>query len=193
MPVYVCLAGGGHEEPWRHGIQVYTSPFLVDPSDEQYEISNQRDTDEGFALAVPTSGGGRDLVVGALEQSSPGVDIATDATGLRQRRGGEPQRSIPFRQHFPHPSAPPPIRRIRHAEVVLIDDVCIAHGRYWLRLRWPGHFQRVKDEDDGKAAQRRLMNAAFAGYVAMGRVRDAPLPKILQRGLYFLTRGAGAL
>lgn len=42
------------------------------------------------------------------------------------------------------------IRRVRHAEVVLVDDVCIAYGRYWLRLRWPS----------GKGG--------FAGYIALG-------------------------
>lgn len=41
------------------------------------------------------------------------------------------------------------IRRVRHAEVVLVDDVCIAHGRYWLRLKWPG-------------------TGGFAGYIALG-------------------------
>lgn len=41
------------------------------------------------------------------------------------------------------------IRRVRHAEVVLVDDVCIAHGRYWLRLKWPG-------------------KGGFAGYIALG-------------------------
>jgi hypothetical protein len=41
------------------------------------------------------------------------------------------------------------IRRLRHSEVILVDDVCIAYGRYWLRLRWPGH------------------RGGFAGYVAL--------------------------
>lgn len=45
-----------------------------------------------------------------------------------------------------------PIRRVRHAEIVLVDDVCTAHGRYWLRLRWPGR------------------KGGFAGYIAMGLV-----------------------
>lgn len=47
-----------------------------------------------------------------------------------------------------------PIRRVRHAEVVLVDDVCIAYDRYWLRLRWPG------------------TKGGFAGYIAMGRVSE---------------------
>jgi hypothetical protein len=50
-----------------------------------------------------------------------------------------------------------PIRRIRHTEVVLVDDVCIAYGRHWLRLRWPGH------------------KGGFAGYIALGKVNE-PLP-----------------
>lgn len=32
-----------------------------------------------------------------------------------------------------------PLRRLRHGEIVLVDDVCLAWDRYWLRLRWPGH------------------------------------------------------
>lgn len=45
-------------------------------------------------------------------------------------------------------SPPKPIRRIRHAEVVLVDDVCHVAGNYWLRLQWPG-------------------NGKFAGYIAL--------------------------
>jgi hypothetical protein len=45
-----------------------------------------------------------------------------------------------------------PIRRVRHAEVVLVDDVCVAFDRYWLRLRWPGR------------------KGGFAGYIALGKV-----------------------
>lgn len=43
---------------------------------------------------------------------------------------------------------PIPIRRIRHSEVVLVDDVCYVTGNYWLRLQWPG-------------------NGSFAGYIAL--------------------------
>ena len=49
------------------------------------------------------------------------------------------------------------VRRVRHSEVVLVDDTCIAFGRYWLRLRWPGH------------------KGGFAGYIALGKV-DEPDP-----------------
>ena len=33
---------------------------------------------------------------------------------------------------------PRPVRRVRHAEVVLVDQCLVAFGRTWLRLRWPG-------------------------------------------------------
>jgi hypothetical protein len=37
-----------------------------------------------------------------------------------------------------HNSNATAIRRIRHSEVVLVDDVVYQHNNYWLRLRWPG-------------------------------------------------------
>jgi hypothetical protein len=52
-----------------------------------------------------------------------------------------------------------PVRRIRHAEVVLVDDVCIAHDRHWLRLRWPGR------------------KGGFAGYVALGKVNETTVSR----------------
>ena len=50
------------------------------------------------------------------------------------------------------------IRKIRHSEVVVADDVCLCFGRYWLRLRWPGS------------------KGGFAGYVAMGKATEEPNP-----------------
>ena len=47
-----------------------------------------------------------------------------------------------------------PIRRVRHAEVVLVDEVSIAYGMYWLRLRWPGP------------------RGGIAGYMDLGTVRN---------------------
>ena len=44
------------------------------------------------------------------------------------------------------------VRRVRHAEVVLADEVSAAYGRYWLRLRWPGP------------------RGGVAGYIALGVV-----------------------
>lgn len=55
----------------------------------------------------------------------------------------------------PGPSAaPPPVRRVRHAEVVLVDRCVVAYGRTWLRLRWPGE------------------HGGFGGFVALSKVDD---------------------
>jgi hypothetical protein len=67
-----------------------------------------------------------------------------------------------------------PIRRIRHAEIVLIDDVCIAFGRHWLRVRWPGN--------------PRAGHLHFAGYIAMEEepsvvVSDLPHPVVRDAAL----------
>ena len=49
---------------------------------------------------------------------------------------------------------PNPVRRIRHAEVVLVDQCLIIYGRTWLRLRWPGE------------------QGGFGGFVALSRIED---------------------
>lgn len=72
-------------------------------------------------------------------------------------RHGRPVYAMPVRDEAP------PLRRIRHAEVVLVDDVCVAFDRYWLRLRWPGS------------------KGGFAGYLAMGLVAEEK-NKALVRG-----------
>lgn len=46
------------------------------------------------------------------------------------------------------------IRKVMHAQVVLVDDVCVGYGRYWVRLRWPGS------------------KGGFAGYIAMQKVGE---------------------
>lgn len=115
MPVYLCQSGVEGTEPWRYGIQVYSSPFPIDST-------------------KTTDSGGRDLVI-ATSWSAAG------------REGQQPEVAT-GQGH--------PIRRVRHAEVVLVDDVCVAYERYWLRLRWPGN------------------KGGFAGYIAMGLVSETP-------------------
>ena len=41
---------------------------------------------------------------------------------------------------------------MKHSEIVLVDEVSIHYGNYWLRLRWPGK------------------RGGVAGYVALGPV-----------------------
>jgi len=44
-----------------------------------------------------------------------------------------------------------PVRRIKHSELVLVDQALRAYGRTWLRLRWPGE------------------KGGFGGFVALGK------------------------
>lgn len=138
MPVYLCQSGSGYNEPWRHGIQVYAAPFPISPG-----------------APTQSAGGGRDSVL--LPPTSS--DVAQWGTDQQQSSSQQQQQS-PSNYQNQHHSAMRlnglPIRRVRHAEIVLVDDVCIAFGRYWLRLRWPGHKQRE----------------GFAGYIAMGLVAN---------------------
>lgn len=49
-----------------------------------------------------------------------------------------------------------PIRRVRHSEVVLVDEVSLYYGKYWLRLRWPGS------------------RGGVAGYIVLGDSKSIP-------------------
>jgi hypothetical protein len=141
MPVYLCQPGSNASEPWRHGIQVYAAPFSMDE--------------------VPMIGGGRDAVV--VPASSSDVANWSNTNNTNRNQSGDHQAgsseqdttSVASRSTggaSPRSHSGLPIRRVRHAEVVLVDDVCIAYDRYWLRLRWPGH------------------KGGFAGYIALGKV-----------------------
>jgi hypothetical protein len=53
-----------------------------------------------------------------------------------------------------------PIRRVKHAEIVLVDQVSVHYGNYWLRLIWPGK------------------RGGVAGYIALGGVNVVPVEKM---------------
>jgi hypothetical protein len=145
MPVYLCQSGAGYREPWRHGIQVYAAPFPVNVSGP---TSSGRDS----AVLAPF---GTTAPQGPQQQpSSTQAQNSTQET-MEQQQGS----SVMQRQATEQQINGIAIRRVRHAEIVLVDDVCIAFGRYWLRLRWPGQ---------GKG---------FAGYIAMGLVTSDSNPK----------------
>jgi hypothetical protein len=149
MPVYLCQPGATASEPWRHGIQVYAAPFSMD---------------EVFLPAIADANSSTN----ELPQQGPG---ANNSSSLRQGNNAEqPDASAQPVQgtstisrtgagsgnQIPNTNSGLPIRRVRHAEVVLVDDVCVAFDRYWLRLRWPG------------------LKGGFAGYIALGKVNQEP-------------------
>jgi hypothetical protein len=151
MPVYLCQPGAGSSEPWRHGIQVYAAPFAMD------EASLAEGGRDAFVLPA-SSTEATDWSSSDREKKDERTDTTRTSQGSHTPAGSQ-QRNV----------SGLPIRRVRHAEVVLVDDTCVAFDRYWLRLRWPGH------------------KGNFAGYIALGKVgqpnwqkesSDAPQGKV---------------
>jgi len=116
---------------------------------------------------VPRLNNGEDDTVIADNRSTPADVVAAAAAAAA---AGVPVTSNPIPSQPPTtattttdaPMAGLAVRRVRHAEVVLVDEVSIAYGRYWLRLRWPGP------------------QGGFAGYIALGSVRIST-PKIVSK------------
>lgn len=172
MPVYLCQPGAGQDDAWRHGIQVFSSPCGIDDETAVPAAATTTTTTTPAALPSASSNnnnnittGERDLVVGSwtfaeqeeqvhhhLQQQQPtaagrGTRTSTAAnTTTTAASANQPN-------HHRHNHSQM-IRRVRHAELVLVDDVCISYGRYWLRLRWPGQ------------------KGGFAGYIAMNQLSE---------------------
>jgi hypothetical protein len=180
MPVYICQAGSSSSEPWRHGLQVYAAPFALNdvpvgssnsarggagegeedddnpnpnvtiapplvPSTRQ-EIDNNNNNDQQQQREREDHQEDEIRDEAATDATSGGPIHNTTTSSGRSQRDDDLLASIHSAKYGL------PVRRIRHAEVVLVDDVCIAFDRHWLRLRWPG------------------TKGGFAGYVALGKV-----------------------
>jgi len=169
MPVYVCAPGSGAVDPWRHGIQVYQRPVDIDSTATTTTTTNNSSNNHPYDRATGTA----ETSAATNQENSPvtnnqGNSPDDDEDDVPERvprfrpRGfvvtattGGGAGTSDLRSSVTSSSASNNlgvVRRVRHAEIVLVDDVCIAHGRYWLRLRWPGH------------------KGGFAGYIAMGRI-----------------------
>jgi len=145
MPVYLCQSGLQQGQPWRFGIQVYAAPFPIEESATSSNVATSPANNE--TAPNPRASGGRDLVVATWMPGNSRTNNEGGSTEQNQQQSSASTRSSALLVGHA-------IRRVRHAEIVLVDDVCIAHDRYWLRLRWPGH------------------KGGFAGYIAMGLVNE---------------------
>mmetsp|Transcript_26321 Transcript_26321/g.72327 ORF Transcript_26321/g.72327 Transcript_26321/m.72327 type:complete len:484 (+) Transcript_26321:747-2198(+) len=225
MPVYICQAGANSSEPWRHGLQVYASPFALadtpsgdsrDGHDETASVAaprlvptstevaarmaaadNHADLNFNRNLPVPQQlqprldhrvAGGPMVVPGANANANANVHLAGQqqqqqqqqmpldgagnhafhTTSNDQQQQEEQQQQ---QQHITSLKFGLPVRRIRHAEVVLVDDVCIAYDRHWLRLRWSGS------------------KGGFAGYVALGKVNETVFSRHMMDALQLRETG----
>jgi hypothetical protein len=102
-----------------------------------------------------------------MKEESRTTDNSFDVSG--HRGGGtvrldHDQPEAENRTHNPYASSTRsnvavetvPIRRVRHSEVVLVDEVSLYYGKYWLRLRWPGS------------------RGGVAGYIVLGDSKSIP-------------------
>lgn len=169
MPVYICQAGSNSSEPWRHGLQVYAAPFQL----ADLNSGDSRDGHDNVCTVAPRMVSSTEVAGTAQTQRDNPADNYNHDPQQPQRERQQFQPEDPFvansssdnnnfyrdhqqqqQQHIESLRFGLPVRRIRHAEVVLVDDVCIAYDRHWLRLRWPGR------------------KGGFAGYVALGKVNE---------------------
>jgi hypothetical protein len=130
MPVYLCLAGAEADEPWKHGIQVFAKPFAV--PEQPPVVTTLTTTPLPLDRTVGTS-----EPIHLVQQQHHGMIHQDLLAATATAAGNNSNHSI---------------RKVMHAQVVLVDDVCMAYGRYWVRLRWPGS------------------KGGFAGYIAMHQI-----------------------
>ena len=145
-------------DSYHYGIQVFAQPFPLSDQDIQYHWNQFR------------QGHTTDLIAAVVMHPSPEDDTTTT-----------------FAATTAVVAVPSPIRRIRHSEMVIIDDVCLAYHRYWLRIRWPGHVPPHHNNNNNNDTSLLLpppstttattttsttsdhrKHPSFAGYIAMG-------------------------
>ena len=146
-------------DSYHYGIQVFAQPFPLSDQDIQYHWNQFR------------QGHTTDLIAAVVMHPSPEEDTTTTT----------------FAAAAAVAVVPSPIRRIRHSEMVIIDDVCLAYHRYWLRIRWPGHVPPHHNNNNNNDTSLLLpppstttattttsttsdhrKHPSFAGYIAMG-------------------------
>jgi hypothetical protein len=154
MPIYLCKPGSHSLEPWRHGIPVYAQPF---PLGSLTKAVSGLDITEGTNASITLSTS--DGVTGTLSTTAPVESQNVFSNADTTTTTGEKLNSESSSYHH----QPVPIRRIRHSEVILVDDVVFKFSNYWLRLRWPGS------------------RGGFAGFVCLLANANTILPT-LERG-----------
>ena len=166
MPVYLCRPGNRKgqvlEKPWRHHLQVYAAPFEMDAG-----TANNNNSDTNTTAATVGDEGSSHVDVSSTMAVAGSVAATNSSSNDNNIISGGGSNIVSGNSSVDHPSAATvissplesfggggtPVRKIRYGEIVLVDDVCVAYGRYWLRLRWPGR-----------------RHGGFAGYVALGEV-----------------------
>lgn len=171
MPVYLCKPGWGQAEPWKHGVPVYAYPFPLDETSCATEMCTATDSSALPLRNLSTAArmGSRSGANANRRRDTNDADADANANGDTNNPGNSnfDRNTMNALQRPPLvPNAryrqPMPIRRMRHSEVVLVDEVSIHYNRYWLRLRWPGS------------------RGGIAGYIVVGGANNASNARIQQ-------------
>ena len=141
-------AGGGHQRGGTStNVPVFANPLLRN--------RRQSASTSGTIGTPATSGTGAP----ALSEPSHAAAAVASAAQLSGANQQQQQQQPSVYAEVTHRAASAgvgvAVRRVRHAEVVLADEVSASYGRYWLRLRWPGP------------------RGGVAGYIALGVVPSA--------------------
>jgi hypothetical protein len=144
MPVYVCFPGLDSPEPWQSYIDVFAAPYEVnDETTAIRTVSNQ----SGVFANTGHRVSGRDTAENATDHGSSvhenedereNDDIPLEVARLDSATVDARRAELSLIGGSGASRPPPHIRRLRHAEIIIVDDVCLLYSRYWLRLRWPG-------------------------------------------------------
>lgn len=141
MPLYLCKPGTGDIEPWKHGVPVYSQPFAGtgDNFTSTDSISNEMaDASNVQAQSYDRTYNNVSNRIDSNTTNSGAHNDHMEQNSLQNTRVTQSQ----------------PIRKVRHSELVLVDQVSLHFDRYWLRLRWPGSYGGV------------------AGYILLGGLAD---------------------
>jgi len=157
MPVYLCKPGWGTVEPWKHGVPVFDQPFPTNDKhkhDHKHKHTTTSELHSGGDVSAATA-----TAIDTGTAASHNNNSAIDATNAQSGSANRSFYTRPVPSFIPPTvtqEGPTPIRRVRHSEAVLVDEVSVHHGKYWLRLRWPGS------------------RGGVAGYIMLGGTNSLP-------------------
>lgn len=199
MPIYLCCpASKEEEEPWTYGIQVYAAPFAIEyasivtadrdkiiAADDENDATDNFDHYDDIHLAHQyyeqqqhtlelnsTATRGNTSNTNIERDSSNTGTISSTMTSMKNNA------SIAMNKNNSNDSNSmiKPIRKIKHSEIIVVDDVCIAYNRYWLRIRFPGgstnSLSAVASSTHYEGDP--SLHQYFAGYIAMNSVNSMP-------------------
>ena len=175
MPVYQCKPGSKSKKPWSHGVPVYALPFPFN-SKRADGINVTRTEESNFKTTQTLTAVDNRVNENNFDDTHNYTDNNNEAQDQIHQYEDDDTRYTTHNladgnaaRDLSNPSARTalqraPIRRVKHAEIVLVDEIDIYYGTFWLRLRWPGK------------------RGGVAGYIALGGANSVPIESVIPIG-----------